>query len=302
LLGDRTPGNKRVTRHGAARSEWRPPAGTVTRALQHPAGEWARARVKAVLKAVLKPIVKRIPWALLLHAGALLLPRRAVHCPCCGGRFARMRRFEGRPSAKCPACGSLERHRTLWLYLRERTSLLSEPQAVLHFAPELAIERHLRLRPNLAYTAADLHPSRRDIVRADITATPFADGAFDVVLCNHVLEHVPDDRAAISELFRILTPGGRVICQHPIDEERATTYEDASVIDPRDRKRIFGQEDHVRIYGRDFRERLASAGFEVSVERYADSLPDPDARRYALRERAGPFRRGDIHVAVKPVA
>jgi predicted SAM-dependent methyltransferase len=212
-----------------------------------------------------------------------------------------MRRFNRRPNAKCPRCGSLERHRTLWLYLCRETNVLSADLALLHFAPEPAIEAPLRASRNLRYTAADLEPARSNIVKADLTATPFADESFDVILCNHVLEHIVDDRAAISELYRMLKPGGRAIMQHPIDANRATTFEDASIVSPRDRLEAFGQSDHVRMYGRDFPDRLASVGFETEVHRYEETVGHAEASRYALREQGGLARGSDVCVAEKPL-
>jgi SAM-dependent methyltransferase len=244
---------------------------------------------------LLKRADARIPWALVYRGDA-------VECPCCRGRFRAFRSYHGRKNARCPACSSLERHRTLWLYLQRRTDVLSRAARILHMAPEPAIERQLRRLPSASYTAADLHPARPEIVRADITGLPFDDGSFDLVLCNHVLEHIPDDGAAMRELHRVLTDDGIAIMQHPIDENRATTYEDPSIVTPQARKRAFGQEDHARIYGRDFRERLSAAGFQVTVERYADELDAGEVQRYALAEHGGLYRGSDIHLAAKAAA
>lgn len=206
--------------------------------------------------------------------------------------------MRGRPNAKCPGCGSLERHRALWLYLRDRTTLLSGSADVLHMAPEPAIERALRAMRNVRYTAADLEPAHRGILRADITALPFADSCFDLILCNHVLEHVPDDRAAMSELHRVLRPQGTAIIQNPVDDTRAATYEDPAVVTPADRRREFGQRDHVRVYGRDFRDRLVAAGFDIDVQTPQD-WSDPEAARSAVIEHGSRYRGTDIHVATK---
>jgi SAM-dependent methyltransferase len=245
----------------------------------------------------LRRVVDRID----AHSPRPLLYRGdAVECPCCEGHFSSFRSFNRRPNAECPRCGSLERHRTLWLYLRDRTDLLVEPAAVLHFAPEPALEHRLRSSGNVRYTAADLHPAHSGIERVDIMAIPFADASFDLVLCNHVLEHVPDDRAAMRELHRVLRPGGRALLQHPIEEHRAETYEDATIVSPAQRRIAFGQADHVRVYGRDFRDRLTAPGFEVTVERFADSLAAGEIERYGLKEEGSLTRGSDIHVALKP--
>src|SRR5262249_36838215 len=164
-----------------------------------------------------------------------------------------------RRNSSCLRCGASERHRHLWLYLRNRTNLFSEPLRVLHFAPEWIIQERLRRCPNLDYVSADLDP-RRAMVKMDITDLSYPDGSFDVVLCSHVLEHVTDDRRALSELHRVLKPGGCAIVLVPIDYKRAETFEDPTVVSPGDRERLFWQADHVRLYGRDFRERLEETG------------------------------------------
>jgi SAM-dependent methyltransferase len=207
--------------------------------------------------------------------------------------------MRGRPNAKCPRCGSLERHRALWIYLTDHSTLLAVPPEILHMAPEPSIERALRALPGVRYTAADLDPERRGIIRADITALPFADASFDLILCNHVLEHVPADRAAMSELFRVLRPGGTAIIQNPVDARRAVTYEDPNVVTPEDRLREFGQRDHVRVYGRDFRERLTATGFTLTVES-PETWDDRRSMRSAVIERGSLYRGTDIHVCAKP--
>jgi predicted SAM-dependent methyltransferase len=181
----------------------------------------------------------------------------------------------------------------LWLYLEKRTNLLSEHLRVLHVAPERIFEERLRLRPNLDYVSTDLDRDRA-MVKADITALPFGDDSFDVILCSHVLEHVVDDRKAMRELHRVLHPSGWALIVVPIASRRDETFEDPAVLTPADRERVFGQADHVRIYGRDFKARLEEAGFTVSVEDYARELGDVGARRYGLRP-----RRPNLHLCLK---
>ena len=137
-----------------------------------------------------------------------LLSGQSVECLCCGGSWRRMDSHRGRPGARCPRCDALERHRILWLFLQRETDLLEAPHRVLHLAPEPVIADLIRNRPNLSYISGDLNPGAAMEVM-DVTELPRPDGAFDVVLCNHVLEHIPDDRRAMSELFRVLEPGGR---------------------------------------------------------------------------------------------
>jgi hypothetical protein len=111
-----------------------------------------------------------------------------------------MRPSHGRANARCPQCGSLERHRVLWLFLRDRTPLFSKPLSVLRVAPESQLEARLRRTPNRDYTSADIEPTHSKMARVDITNIPFREEAFVVIICNHVLEHVPDDRHAMAEL------------------------------------------------------------------------------------------------------
>jgi SAM-dependent methyltransferase len=151
----------------------------------------------------------------------------------------------------------------------------------LHFAPEHIIQKKLRACSNLDYTSADLD-SPLAMVRLDITDIPYAENTFDVILCSHVLEHIPDDHQAMGELYRILKPGGWALVLVPFDPERAETFEDPDVVDPKERLRLFGQSDHVRIYGCDLKDRLERVGFTVRQEFYARELGPILAERYGL--------------------
>lgn len=186
-----------------------------------------------------------------------------------------------RENAKCVNCLAVERHRLMWLYLRERTDLMTRPQRVLHFAPETGIEARLRLIPTLEYQSADLEPGRA-MIQADITDTGLPDRSYDAIICSDVLEHVPDDAAALRELLRLLRPNGWAYLRTPIDVNRATTYEDWSITSRAGRLAAFGQEDHVRFYGRDFPARVRSAGFELFEDNYALQLSPALVRRYGL--------------------
>jgi SAM-dependent methyltransferase len=194
------------------------------------------------------------------------------HCPLCGGRYRRFLRFglARRRNARCPGCGSLERHRFLWLFLRDACRLLRRRVRLLHIAPEPCIRRALAANPGLRYVSVDLFDRAADRA-ADLTALPFPSGAFDVAICSHVLEHVLDDRAAMAELYRILTPGGRAAMMVPVDLERAETFEDPSVDTAAGRTEAFGHPYHVRICGADYPDRLRQAGFLVEPV-YSDML------------------------------
>jgi len=186
-----------------------------------------------------------------------------------------------RKNAQCPRCGSLERHRLLWLYLQSRTNLFSAKHRLLHVAPEPVLQQHIQAHPDIDYVSADIDSPLASI-KMDLTAIPHHAQSFDVILCSHVLEHIENDQQAMRELFRILKPGGWAILQVPLDPERETTFEDPSITSPEDRLRFFNQHDHVRIYGRDYKDRLEQAGFTVYAERYVQELGEKATTRYCL--------------------
>jgi SAM-dependent methyltransferase len=217
----------------------------------------------------------------------------SVECPCCGGRFSRFMPGIGHRAARvCPRCGAQERHRALWLYMRERTDLLARNISILHWAPEYALQRSLSELPNAFYVSADLGGDEA-MQHMDITDVPFKDGAFDLIVCVHVLEHVPDDRRAMREMVRVLRPGGTALLLVPIVLEQPT-LEDPSIATPEQRREHYWQEDHVRLYGGDFRDRLAEEGFEVKVDGWIRTLDQATLDRYGL------FPLEDVYVCAKP--
>ena len=186
-----------------------------------------------------------------------------------------------RENVLSPSTLSLERHRLLWLYLQNETDFFTTPKKVLHFAPEQAFYKRFRKQKNLDYTTTDLNSPLAD-VKADICNLPFKDEEFDVILCNHVLEHIPDDTKAMQELYRILKKGGMAILQIPQDLSREKTFEDNSITDRKERARIFGQYDHVRIYGRGYFDKLRSVGFTVIEEDYTKKIAPELVDTYRL--------------------
>lgn len=188
-----------------------------------------------------------------------------------------------RANVLSPSTLSLERHRLLWLYLKNETDFFTAktPKKVLHFAPEQAFYKRFRKQENLIYTTTDLHSPLAD-VKADICALPFEDNSFDMVLCNHVLEHIPNDKKAMEELYRILKPGGMGIFQIPQDVSRKKTFEDNSITDKKQRAAIFGQYDHVRVYGLDYFDKLRAVGFTVNEIHYAKTLTPELIDKYCL--------------------
>lgn len=188
-----------------------------------------------------------------------------------------------RPNVLSPSTLSLERHRLIWLYLKNETEFFKKPLKVLHMAPEQCFLSLFRKMKNLDYTTADLYSPIVDI-KADILDLPFDDDVFDIVLCNHVLEHIEDDQKAMAELFRVMKKGGMGIFQVPQEIEREKTFEDPSITEPEERAKYFGQYDHVRVYGRDYFERLRNAGFKVEEVDYSKVLNPEDIDRYRLAE------------------
>jgi SAM-dependent methyltransferase len=181
----------------------------------------------------------------------------------------------------------------LWLYFKNRTDIFDRHYTVLHFAPERVFAQSLRKMPLLHYVTADLSSSSADL-RTDIMNISCKDDSFDIVLCNHVLEHVKDDQKGMSELCRVLSPGGWAILQSPIDPRRSKTFEDPTIVSPEARERVFGQWNHVRVYGRDYKERLEKAGFAVKVDSYFKELPAEAVRKYGLQNE-------EIYFCTKPL-
>ncbi len=188
---------------------------------------------------------------------------------------------EQRPNVLSPSSLSLERHRLIWLYLKNNTSFFTAKKKVLHMAPEQCFLDIFKDLKNLDYTTADLYSPIVD-VKADILNLPFEDNSFDFILCNHVLEHIEDDSKAMSELYRVLKPGGTGIFQIPQDLSLEKTYEDFSIVTSKERAVHFGQYDHVRIYGRDYFDRLRKVGFKVDEVDYSKSISDDLVDRYRL--------------------
>ena len=185
-------------------------------------------------------------------------------CPICGVRLKALL-AKGRNNAVCPRCGSSERHRLIWCYLKERTNLFADELKFLHVAPEFCFQRTFRAMPNLDYISVDLN-SPSAILKMDITHMQFDDSSFDFILCIHVLEHVVDAKKAMNELYRVLRPGGWGILHVPINGEK--TLEDPTIVTAEAKMRHYGDPDHVRLFGRDFKEKLESVGFCVKVEPY----------------------------------
>lgn len=188
-----------------------------------------------------------------------------------------------RENALSPSTLSLERHRLMWLFLRDETDFFISQKKLktLHIAPEQCFLGLFRKQKNLEYITSDLESPIAD-VKADICNLPFEDNSFDVVFCNHVLEHITDDTKAMQELYRVLKPNGMGIFQIPQDISRKKTFEDNTITDRKERAKIFGQYDHVRVYGSDYFDKLRSIGFKVDEIDYTKKIAPEKLKRFCL--------------------
>ncbi len=242
---------------------------------------------------LVKFLLNKIPRPLLITASVAARPLIVVFFrgdqftdPIDGNSYRKFLPYgygKQRQNALSPGTLSLERHRQMWLYLKNETDFFTKKYKVLHIAPEQEFLSRFKKQKNLDYTSADLFSPIVD-VKADILNLPFDDHSFDVVFCNHVLEHIQDDRKAMRELYRVMKPGGWGIFQVPMRQSLEETYEDFSITDPKERQKHFGQYDHVRWYGMDYFDRLKSVGFEVDINYYSKKFSAEDRRRFGLIE------------------
>ena len=186
-----------------------------------------------------------------------------------------------RKNVLCPGSLSLERHRLLWLYLKEKTDFFTAPHNMLHIAPEQCFYKLFKSQKNLKYTTGDYNSPIADI-HFDLHQAPFKDNEFDVIFCNHVLEHVADAHQCMSELYRIMKPGGWGIFQVPLDTTKEKTLEDPNIVSEADREKYYWQKDHVRLFGLDYKDKLALVGFDVTVDDFVNTLGEKLVDRYRL--------------------
>jgi SAM-dependent methyltransferase len=240
---------------------------------------------KFLLNKLPRPLLIRLSYPFKLIA-PLLYKGNTVECPVCKKSFSKFLSYGSdvahRENVLCPYDLTLERHRLMWLYLKEQSNFFSANKLdVLHIAPEQCFHKKFKNQKNLNYLTGDLVSPIADM-HFDLHEIPLEDNRFDVVFCNHVLEHVDDAHQCMSELYRVMKPGGWGIMQVPLDYTRDTTYEDASITSPEEREKHFWQKDHVRLFGNDYPEWLKKAGFEVETfdvnQKYSSEMVD----RYRL--------------------
>lgn len=215
-----------------------------------------------------------------------------VFCPVCECYFKYFASFglTERPNAKCHHCNSLERHRLLFLFLKNKLGLfdLKTNIKLLHCAPEYSFYKIFTEMNNIDYVPCDIAPELYNysgdtkITKVDITEIPFVDDSFDFIICNQILEHIPDDKQAMKELYRVMKKGGSGIIQVPIDYNREVTFEDFTITLPEDREKAFGQSDHVRWYGKDYPKKLEEVGFKVTADNYVNKFSKEEIQKYCL--------------------
>ncbi|MCA0132396.1 class I SAM-dependent methyltransferase [Winogradskyella alexanderae] len=243
------------------------------------------------MKSIFKFILNSVPRPLLIKLSyvarpilTILLRGKTFTDPIDNKSFRQFLSYgygQQRPNVLSPSTLSLERHRLLWLYLKNETRFFEGGKKVLHFAPEQCFLKQFKKIKHKKYTTTDLESPIAD-VKADICDLPFKDNYYDIILCNHVLEHIEDDTKAMSELYRVMKPGGWGIFQIPQDLKRETTYEDNTITNKKERAKLFGQYDHVRVYGLDYFDKLRSIGFKVEEIDYTSTLSEEEIKRYCL--------------------
>ena len=236
-----------------------------------------------IIKFYLPLSLKRKLGKLKRRSLGIIFAGNNVECPICGKTFKKFLPVgvEKRDNAVCPGCDSFERHRLLWLYMNSKIDFSDKEIRLLQFAPEDCLKEKFSKLNNIKYITADLKQLHVSL-NADIQQLPFKENLFDIVICSHVLEHIPDDLKGMQEILRVLSKNGWAVLQVPLNEEFEITYEDHSITSPLERLKHFGQEDHVRIYGRDFYKRLEEAGFTVKKDNFVQTLPDDKVKRYGL--------------------
>lgn len=244
------------------------------------------------MKILIEFLIRKVPRKYLIKFSflfsklfSLLLIGSKVICPICNGHFRKFLSYgvgiQYRKNVLCPKCLSLERHRLIWLFLKNKTNFFKARLKVLHIAPEQCFYKKFKNLKNLNYITADLESPLADI-KIDIQNIPFENSQFDVIICNHVLEHVENDLKAMSELYRVLKKSGYAIMQVPIDKSRKKIYENPLITDPAEREKHFWRKDHLRLYGLDYPKRLQGVGFNVIIENYIKEIDNKLIEKYKL--------------------
>jgi SAM-dependent methyltransferase len=253
-----------------------------------------KSLIRWALRIFPRPFLIRVSY-LLMGLFKPFLRGNSVECPVCGSTFRKFLPYgvNSRSNVLCPSCLSLERHRLIWLWLQNNSDFLSKPRKLLHVAPEQCFYNRFKQLKHIEYITADLESPLADF-HFDLHEIPFEANSFDMILCNHVLEHVTDDRRVMDEFLRILRSGGFAVLQVPLEPHRESTFEDPSITDPLQREKYFGQKDHVRVYGRDYAGRLRKTGFMVEEYLVSQTFSIDEINRYRLAPDE------TLYIALKP--
>ena len=247
------------------------------------------------MKKVYRFLINKLPRPLLIRLSypfkliaPLLYKGNNVECPVCEKSFKKFLSYGSEVAARdnvlCPYDLTLERHRLMWLWLKNESNFFTDKLSVLHMAPEQCFHKRFQQQENLNYLTADIVSPIADM-HFDLHDIPLEDNRFDVIFCNHVMEHVNDHLRCMQELFRVMKPGGWAIMQVPQDFDRAEVYEDASITSPEEREKHFWQYDHVRLFGRDYPDWLRKAGFEVEEYIPSEHFSSEQIARFRLMEK-----------------
>lgn len=242
---------------------------------------------KWLLNTLPRPILIRLSYVFKVFAPVIYKGNK-VECPVCEKSFSKFLAYGSKVAARdnvlCPYDLTLERHRLMWLYLKRKSNFFTATNLkVMHIAPEQCFHKKFQQQENLDYTTGDLVSPIADL-HFDLHEIPLESNQYEVIFCNHVMEHVEDDLKCMQELYRIMKPGGWGIMQVPIDSNRTETYEDATITSPQDREKHFWQYDHVRLYGTNYPKRLEEAGFEVETIDFKNELSPEEFERYRLQK------------------
>lgn len=243
---------------------------------------------KYLLNSLPRPLLIRLSYIFKFFA-PIIYKGNNVSCPVCEKSFRKFLSYGSdvahRENVLCPYDLTLERHRLMWLYLKNETNFFSTDKLnVLHIAPEQCFHARFKKQENLEYLTGDLVSPIADI-HFDLHSIPLEDNEFDVVFCNHVLEHVEDAKKCMSELYRVMKPGGWGIFQVPQDLTREETYEDPSIVTPEEREKHFWQKDHVRLFGLDYPKWLESVGFTIEEYRPTEKFSETQIDSFRLMKK-----------------
>jgi SAM-dependent methyltransferase len=238
-----------------------------------------------LLNSLPRPLLIRLSYVFRLFA-PLLFRGKNVQCTVCKKSFSKFLPYGSkvarRENVLCPNCLSLERHRWMWTYLKMKTDFFSAPKEVLHIAPEQCFHKRFKKQANLKYITGDLVSPIADY-HFDLHQIPFDENRFEVIFCNHVLEHVEDEIQCMRELHRVMKPGGWGIFQVPVDYSREETFQDPAIQSPEDREKYYWQKDHVRLFGKDYPQKLQSAGFRVEEILPTSLLSDEEVNKHRFQ-------------------